>query len=106
MRGQEVILLNFPISHFFKSFAHSALLTEGGGGVQEPLILVDEICEQPLILIIARLQYSHCTKTIPHIESPFLCYCLLGDVNPYSNWSPNTIQCPFTHQPEGLATPI
>ena len=48
MRGQEVILLNFPISHFFKSFAHSALLTEGGGGVQEPLILADVICEQPL----------------------------------------------------------
>ena len=48
MRGQEVILLNFPISHFFKSFAHSALLTEGGGGVQEPLILADIICEQPL----------------------------------------------------------
>ena len=49
MRGQEVILLNFPISHFFKSFAHSSLLTEGGGGVQEPLILADVICEQPLI---------------------------------------------------------
>ena len=25
MRGQEVILLNFPISHFLKSLAHSAL---------------------------------------------------------------------------------
>ena len=26
MRGEEVILLNFPISHFLKSLAHSALL--------------------------------------------------------------------------------
>ena len=26
MRGQEVILLNFPISHFLKSLAHSAML--------------------------------------------------------------------------------
>ena len=26
MRGQEVILLNFPISHFLKSLAHSALI--------------------------------------------------------------------------------
>ena len=25
MRGEEVILLNFPISHFLKSLAHSAL---------------------------------------------------------------------------------
>ena len=25
MRGQEVILLNFPISHFLKSLAHSAM---------------------------------------------------------------------------------
>ena len=25
MMGQEVILLNFPISHFLKSLAHSAL---------------------------------------------------------------------------------
>ena len=25
MRGQEVILLNFPISHFLKSLAHSGL---------------------------------------------------------------------------------
>ena len=54
MRGQEVILLNFPISHFFKSFAHSALLTEGGGGAQEPLILADVICEQPLINAVLR----------------------------------------------------
>ena len=28
MRGEEVILLNFPISHFLKSLAHSAL-TDG-----------------------------------------------------------------------------
>ena len=27
MRGDEVILLNFPISHFLKSLAHSALET-------------------------------------------------------------------------------
>ena len=54
MRGQEVILLNFPISHFFKSFAHSALLTEGGGGVQEPLVLADVICEQPLTTFLGR----------------------------------------------------
>ena len=78
----------------------------GGGRVQEPLILADVKCEQPLILIIALLQYSHCTITIPHRESLLLCYCVLGNVNPYSNWTPNTIQCPFTHQPEGLATPI
>ena len=25
MRGEEVILLNFPISHFLKSLAHSAV---------------------------------------------------------------------------------
>ena len=25
MRGEEVILLNFPISHFLKSLAHSAM---------------------------------------------------------------------------------
>ena len=28
------------------------MLTEGGGGVQEPLILADVICEQPLTRII------------------------------------------------------
>ena len=28
MRGQEVILLNFPISHFLKSLAHSALASD------------------------------------------------------------------------------
>ena len=28
MMGQEVILLNFPISHFLKSLAHSALAAE------------------------------------------------------------------------------
>ena len=27
------------------------MLTEGGGGVKEPLILADVICEQPLITI-------------------------------------------------------
>ena len=27
------------------------MLTEGGGGVQEPLILADVICEQPLICV-------------------------------------------------------
>ena len=26
MRGEEVILLNFPISHFLKSLAHSAVI--------------------------------------------------------------------------------
>ena len=26
MRGEEVILLNFPISHFLKSLAHSAMM--------------------------------------------------------------------------------
>ena len=26
MRGEEVILLNFPISHFLKSLAHSAMI--------------------------------------------------------------------------------
>ena len=29
MRGQEVILLNFPISHFLKSLAHSAMDVAG-----------------------------------------------------------------------------
>ena len=26
MRGEEVILINFPISHFLKSLAHSAMV--------------------------------------------------------------------------------
>ena len=28
------------------------MLTEGGGGVQEPLILADVICEQPLMVMV------------------------------------------------------
>ena len=37
MRGQEVILLNFPISHFLKSLAHSAMFDNKPGPIDPSL---------------------------------------------------------------------
>ena len=36
------------------------MLTKGGGGVQEPLILADVICEQPLKSVSNHLQHISC----------------------------------------------
>ena len=44
------------------------MLTEGGGGVQEPLILADVICEQPLRQGVPQFQYRKETQP----TSPFL----------------------------------
>ena len=41
MRGEEVILLNFPISHFLKSLAHSALIYMRGVKSENLLAVVD-----------------------------------------------------------------
>ena len=62
------------------------LLTEGGGGVQEPLILADVICEQPLIIItmtsvwqakyITRCRaHNHPRSLIQNVASPPPCHC-------------------------------
>ena len=49
MRGQEVILLNFPISHFLKSLAHSALLLElTSQEAAQPLVVDRKVFQEPV----------------------------------------------------------
>ena len=73
MRGEEVILLNFPISHFLKSLAHSALVCPLPGAdslfaqFRLKLFVLQQLCIaiQPILTISDQSFFSnmHLTHT-------------------------------------------